>query len=175
MKKVLSVDDSKVVRTMVARHLKAYGVQVVEAENGQLGYEAAKRERPDLILLDVTMPVMDGKQSLAAIRNDPETKPIPVIMLTAESGKDLVLELVKLGVNGYIVKPFTQETFDKAVVKVLGPRAAGAAAAQTARAVDKRTVLVIDDSEKVLESIKATLEKAVKVLTAASGKDALVQ
>lgn len=180
MKKVLSVDDSKVVRTMVARHLKPFGVQVVEAENGQIGVETALAEKPDLILLDVTMPVMDGRQALEALRKDPATKPIPVIMLTAESGKELVVEIAKLGVSGYIVKPFNQETFEKAVSKILGaPGGTDAATAAPAPAaatpVDRRAVLVIDDSERVLEACKATLESAIKVLTAASGKDGVLQ
>lgn len=180
MKKVLSVDDSKVVRTMVARHLKPYGVQVVEAENGELGVAVAKAEKPDLILLDVTMPVMDGRQALEALRKDPNTKAIPVIMLTAESGKELVVEIAKLGVSGYIVKPFNQETFDKSVSKVLGApsgesAAAAPAAAPAATAIDHKSVLVVDDSERVLDACKTTLQVAVKVLTALSGKDALVQ
>lgn len=179
MKKVLSVDDSKVVRTMVARHLKPYGVQVVEAENGELGVAVAKAEKPDLILLDVTMPVMDGRQALEALRKDPDTKAIPVIMLTAESGKELVVEIAKLGVSGYIVKPFNQETFDKSVSKVLGAPsgadAAAPAAAPAAAAIDHKSVLVVDDSERVLDACKTTLQVAVKVLTALSGKDALVQ
>ena len=170
MKKVLSVDDSRVVRTMVARCLQAYGCQIIEAENGQEGIEAAKRERPDLILLDVTMPVMDGKTALAELRKNPATKEIPVIMLTAESGKDLVMEIAKLGVAGYIVKPFTQESFDKHVSKVLGvpqPRAA-------IGPVDANAVLVVDDSERVLEAAKAAIKDAVgAVHTALGGKEAI--
>src|SRR5512143_2142903 len=104
MKKVLTVDDSKVVRSMVTRHLQPYGCEVLEATNGQEGVDVAKANHPDLILLDVTMPVMDGKQALAELRKDPTTKPIPVIMLTAESGRELVVEIIKLGVSGYIVK-----------------------------------------------------------------------
>ncbi len=70
MSTVLTIDDSKVVRTMVARHLQPYGCTVVEAQNGVEGLEAARQHRPDLILLDVTMPVMDGRQCLAELRKD---------------------------------------------------------------------------------------------------------
>jgi two-component system cell cycle response regulator len=120
MKKVLTVDDSKVVRTMVTRALVPYGCQIVEAANGREGVDAARRERPDLILLDVTMPVMDGREALIELREDPDVQATPVIMLTDESGRDLVLEIAKLGVKGYIVKPFTTETFAAEVDKVLG-------------------------------------------------------
>ena len=173
MSTVLTVDDSKVVRSMVTRHLQPYGCTIIEATNGQEGVDHGARPQPDLVLLDVTMPVMDGRQALAELRKDDATKGIPVIMLTAESGRDLVIEIAKLGVNGYIVKPFQQETFDKEVSKVLG--APGAAAPAGATAVDPRAVLVVDDSEKVLAMAKAALEQSLTVLTATSGKEAIAQ
>ena len=177
MKTILTVDDSKVVRTMVARHLQPFGVQVVEAQNGKEGVDMALQHKPDLILLDVTMPVMDGKQCLTELRGNAITKGIPVIMLTAESGRDLVVEIAKLGVNGYIVKPFQKDTFEKEVTKVLNGAPAAAvpppgAAAAPAR-LDARTVLVVDDSERVLETAKTALAQGFKVVTALSGKDAL--
>jgi CheY-like chemotaxis protein len=120
MKTVLTIDDSKIVRMMVTKHLEPYDCQVIEATNGQEGVAAAKKHRPDLILLDVTMPVMDGPEALAELRKDAAFKSIPVIMLTAESGRDKVAEMVKLGITGYIVKPFEKYTFDQQVAKVLG-------------------------------------------------------
>lgn len=151
MKKVLTVDDSKVVRSMVGRHLQPYGCEVLEAQNGQEGYETAKATQPDLVLLDVTMPVMDGKACLAAIRGDAATKALPVIMLTAESGRELVVEIAKLGVSGYIVKPFQKDGFEREVSKVLGPPAAGAgaaavgAAASTSQSTDELLALLAED------------------------------
>lgn len=172
MKRVLTVDDSKVVRSMVARHLAPYGCEVIEAANGQQGVEEARQHKPDLILLDITMPVMDGRQALAELRKDAATKAIPVIMLTAESGKDMVVEVVKLGVTGYIIKPFQKEAFDKEVGKVLGAPGAGAADAPP---VDQHRVLVVDDSERVLEAARDALGKSLEVLTATSGKEALAR
>lgn len=149
MKKVLTVDDSKVVRSMVSRHLQPYGCEVIEAQNGQEGYETAKSARPDLVLLDVTMPVMDGKACLAAIRGDDGTKALPVIMLTAESGRELVVEIAKLGVAGYIVKPFQKDGFEREVSKVLGPPSAGdaavAAATATSQSADELLALLAED------------------------------
>lgn len=169
MKKVLTVDDSKVVRSMVTRHLQPYGCEVVEATNGQEGVDAAKQHQPDLILLDVTMPVMDGKQALAAIRADAATKALPVIMLTAESGRELVMEIVKLGVTGYIVKPFQKESFDKEVSKVLGAPAAQPAAPE-APPLDRHTVLVIDGDDAILASARQALAASMQVLTATAGE-----
>jgi two-component system cell cycle response regulator len=174
MKTVLTVDDSKVVRSMVNRYLQGYGCRLVEAANGVEGIEAAKQNKPDLILLDITMPVMDGRQALAELRNDPVCKGIPVIMLTAESGRDIVVEIAKLGISGYIVKPFQKETFDKEVGKVLGaPDGKAAPTGQESAPVDRSVVLVVDDSERVLEAARAALGQAMTVLVATSGKDAL--
>jgi two-component system, cell cycle response regulator len=169
MKTVLTIDDSKVVRSMVARSLQAYACRIIEAQNGKEGVESAQQNKPDLILLDVTMPVMDGRQALTELRNDPACRNIPVIMLTAESGKDLVVEVAKLGITGYIVKPFKQDTFDAEVKKVLGEPGAADASAP----IDPRAVLVVDDSEKVLAAAQKALEKSMTVLTALSGAEAI--
>ncbi len=168
MKTVLTIDDSKVVRTMVGRALQTFGVRVLEAQHGGEGLTLARADRPDLILLDVTMPVMDGRQTLAEIRGDASIHDVPVIMLTAESGKDIVIEIARLGVTGYIVKPFKQDTFEKEVAKVLGSPEAAAEGA-----VDPTAVLVVDDSEKVLDVARAALARNMKVLTALSGAEAL--
>lgn len=107
--KILSVDDSRTIRMIVGRTFKSYDCQVCEACNGEEGLAAAAREKPDLIILDVTMPVMDGVTMLGKLKENPELKPIPVIMLTAESGRDNVLQIAKLGVRDYLVKPFKEE------------------------------------------------------------------
>lgn len=107
--KVLSVDDSRTIRLIVARTLMPYDCVIIEAANGEEGLAAAAREKPDLILLDITMPVMDGVTMLAKLKEDDELKQMPVIMLTAESGRENVLHISKLGVQDYLVKPFRAE------------------------------------------------------------------
>src|SRR5882757_8034386 len=82
---------------------------MVEAANGEEGLAAAAREKPDLIILDVTMPVMDGVTMLTKLKEDEALKSIPVIMLTAESGRENVLHIAKLGVRDYLVKPFKDD------------------------------------------------------------------
>lgn len=108
-KKILSVDDSRTIRLIVAKAFRPYDCQVCEASNGEEGLAAAARERPDLILLDVTMPVMDGVTMLTKLREDGELKSIPVIMLTAESGRENVLQIARLGIRDYLVKPFKED------------------------------------------------------------------
>jgi len=107
--KILSVDDSRTIRLIVARTLMPYDCVIIEAANGEEGLAAAAREKPDLILLDITMPVMDGVTMLALLKEDDTLKHTPVIMLTAESGRENVLHISKLGVNDYLVKPFRAE------------------------------------------------------------------
>jgi two-component system cell cycle response regulator len=107
--KILSVDDSRTIRLIVGRSLRPYDCILCEAANGEEGLVAAAREKPDIILLDVTMPVMDGVTMLTKLKEDPALKSIPVIMLTAESGRDNVIHIARLGVRDYLVKPFKEE------------------------------------------------------------------
>jgi two-component system cell cycle response regulator len=107
--KILSVDDSRTIRLIVGKAFRPYDVQIFEAANGEEGLATAIREKPDMIILDVTMPVMDGVTMLTKLKEIPELKAVPVIMLTAESGRDNVLQIAKIGVRDYLVKPFKED------------------------------------------------------------------
>lgn len=124
--KVLTVDDSKTIRMIVKKAFKEYSCDMFEAENGVEGLAVAAKEKPGLIVLDITMPVMNGIEMLEKLKREPELKGIPVIMLTAESGKDNVMQIVKMGVKDYMVKPFKGEDLIARVEKIikLAPRAA---------------------------------------------------
>lgn len=117
--KILSVDDSKTIRMIVGRTLKNYDCVLCEAANGEEGLAAAARERPDLIILDITMPVMDGVTMLTRLREDPGLKAIPVVMLTAESGRENVAHIARLGVRDYLVKPFKEEQLIEKIGRIL--------------------------------------------------------
>lgn len=107
--KILTVDDSKTIRMIVKKAFRPFDCEMVEAENGVEGLAAASKEKPDLIILDITMPVMNGIEMLGKLKADAALKDIPVIMLTAESGKENVMQIVKMGVKDYMVKPFKGE------------------------------------------------------------------
>ena len=107
--KILTVDDSKTIRMIVKKAFKPYNCELFEGENGVEGLAIAAKEMPDLIILDITMPVMTGIEMLGKLKAESELKNIPVIMLTAESGKENVMQIVKMGVKDYIVKPFKGE------------------------------------------------------------------
>ena len=104
---------------LVARAFRPFECVVSEAANGEEGLVAAKRELPELIILDVTMPVMDGVTMLARLKDEPELKAIPVIILTAESGRENVLQIARLGVRDYLVKPFKEDQLIEKVGRIV--------------------------------------------------------
>lgn len=117
--KILSVDDSKAVRMIIRRAFSAYTCTICEAGNGEEGLAAAAAEKPDLILLDITMPTMDGVTMLGLLKSDPGLKDIPVVMLTAEHGQANVANIISLGVHDYCMKPFKDEQIVAKVAAVL--------------------------------------------------------
>lgn len=117
--KILTVDDSKTIRLIVARAFKSYECTICEASNGEEGLAAAAQEKPDLIILDITMPVMDGVTMLTKLKENPELKVIPVIMLSAESGRENLLHIAKLGIRDYLVKPFKEAQLLEKVGRVV--------------------------------------------------------
>jgi CheY-like chemotaxis protein len=119
MAKILTVDDSKMVRMIVGSAFGAYDCQVLSAENGAEGLEIARREKPDIIFLDITMPVMDGLETLGKIRSDGEISKVPVVMLTAESDGERLGIVDKLHVSCYIAKPFKGEQLVEVASKVV--------------------------------------------------------
>ena len=117
--KVLVVDDSKTIRMIVKKAFKPFKCEIVEAGDGKEGLEMAAGEKPGLIVLDITMPVMTGVEMLEQLRADPELAATPVIMLTAESGKENVMKILKMGVKDYMVKPFKGQDLIERVNKIL--------------------------------------------------------
>ena len=117
--KILSIDDSKTIRLLLARMFRPFQVELREAGNGEEGLAQARVVRPDLIILDYNMPVMDGVTMLQHLRHDPQLKSIPVIMLTAESNPKVISTVARLGVRDYIVKPFQEQPLIAKVGKII--------------------------------------------------------
>ena len=116
--KILTVDDSKTVRIIIRNAFKRFDCEILEASHGMEGLERAK-SKPDLILLDITMPIMDGIEMLTKLRADPATTAIPVIMLTAEGQKATAEQAMALGSRSYLMKPFTNDALVEQVLKVV--------------------------------------------------------
>ncbi len=117
--RVLVVDDHPPTRDLVRSAIEALGVQVSTAENGAEALLSVSREIPDLVILDVMMPVMDGFQALQVLRQSDETKEIPVIMLTAKSGDEDVAHGWRWRVTSYLTKPFSVDALVALVRRVL--------------------------------------------------------
>jgi two-component system, chemotaxis family, chemotaxis protein CheY len=108
--KILLVDDSSTMRRIQKNTLASLGfTDVDEAEDGQDAVAKVGKAPYELVLMDWNMPNMTGIEALKAIRANPDTAKIPVIMVTSESEKTRILEAIQAGANNYIVKPFTPD------------------------------------------------------------------
>ena len=155
--KILTVDDSKTIRMVVAKALKPFDVDVLEASNGVEGVAVAMRERPDLILLDLTMPIMDGSECLAKLKSHADLKNTPVIMLTQESGRDNITKISRMGVRDYLVKPFKEDMLIERAGRIIELKAKGGGVKKVKRYDDPLNILVVDDKPAILEQIKAAV------------------
>ena len=104
-KLVLHIDDEPDIRTLIKAALEVTGLEVASAEDGPAGIKMARKERPDVVLLDIRMPTLDGFETLAALRKLPEMKGVPVLMLTALSQLKDVERAMGQGADGYVLKP----------------------------------------------------------------------
>lgn len=117
MAKILIVDDAEFLRVRISKMLLGDGFEVVEAGNGAQAVTVYQQEKPDLVLMDVTMPEMDGLAALKEIRQiDTRAK---VIMLTALGQESIVLDAIKSGARDFVVKPFERERVITAIHKLL--------------------------------------------------------
>jgi CheY-like chemotaxis protein len=106
MARILVIEDEAPIRANLLRFLTLEGHQLFEAENGQLGLELARKLRPDLILCDMMMPVLDGVGVLDGLRADPAIAKTPFIFLTAAASREQVERGLKHGASAYVTKPF---------------------------------------------------------------------
>jgi type IV pilus assembly protein PilB len=104
--RVLIVDDDRMIRMLVKLLLEKEGYDVIEGENGLHAVELARRERPDLLVLDLMMPEMNGFEAIDRLRRDLSLAALPVVVLTAESGPETERRVLELGADDYLVKPF---------------------------------------------------------------------
>jgi len=156
--KILTVDDSKTVRIIVKKAFKTFDCDILEAANGVEGLASASKEAPDLILLDITMPVMDGVEMLTKLKSDPALKAIPVIMLTAEGGRDNVLKIAKIGVRDYIVKPFKEEMLIEKCGRILDLKPLNEGPQKAKSIFDPATILVVEDKPAIIQQIQEGLK-----------------
>jgi two-component system phosphate regulon response regulator PhoB len=110
------IDDEPAVGHILRRLLEDEGHEVYVADDGSRGFAAASRQRPDVVLLDLMMPIMDGYSVLEAFRRDERTASIPIVMLSAIQTESAKQRCLQLGAASYLAKPFEPED----VIRVLG-------------------------------------------------------
>lgn len=105
--KILVVDDEVNITQILEFSIGAEGYEVISAQNGEEAIDKARREQPDLIILDIMMPIIDGYEACRILKANPLTKNIPVVLLTAK-GRDIDRRLgYEVGATDYIIKPFS--------------------------------------------------------------------
>ena len=120
--KILVVDDEVYILHILDFSLGAEGFDVLTANNGEEAIAKAVQELPDLIVLDIMMPVLDGYETLRRLKREPKTKDIPVILLTAK-GRDVDKRLgFEVGATDYIVKPFSPSRLIERIEEIIGCR-----------------------------------------------------
>jgi diguanylate cyclase (GGDEF)-like protein len=167
---ILVVDDSTAIRRIIGRALTTSGHRVVEAADGRAALEACRAQRPDLVLLDIDMPIMDGPATLREMRADAELGSVPVIFLTARTGGSDVAAGLQLGAQDYLRKPCEPVELVARVRMVLRASAQEEALARQARDLDE---LSTTDALTGLGN-RRRLQASIGDLAAAHGHDAEV-
>ena len=121
-KTILIIDDDGDIREFLGELLETEGYQTHTAASGRTGIDLAKQVRPDLVLLDIMMPEMDGYEVCERLKADPDVRDIPVVMVTVKNDIADIIRSVVLGATGFIVKPFDSENFLQMVEMILTRR-----------------------------------------------------
>jgi two-component system chemotaxis response regulator CheY len=173
--KVLVVDDSATIRTILRRALVEIGAdEIVEAANGIEALAEVARHRFQLVILDVNMPVMDGVETLEAIRGSQSCAGLPVLMLTGERNEVVVRRLVELGITDFLSKPLGKQQMSERLARVLGKLRERARNEPVACAAGSALrVLVVDRDADLRHFLVTTLGSHFRVAEADSGAAAL--
>jgi CheY-like chemotaxis protein len=165
MARILVVEDSPDVRTLIRSLLEPAGNVVSTAPDGRAGVEAARREKPDLVIMDLSLPGLPGWEAARRIKSDPETSSITILAVTAPAMQGDRDRALAAGCDGALSKPIDEKSFADEVASWLGRRQAasshrsGAAAGASAGDSPHGRVLVVDEDPEVAALIRADLEE----------------
>lgn len=120
MSKVLIVDDSPTETHVLTTILKKHGYEVVTAESGEAGVEVARQELPDLVLMDVVMPGLNGFQATRQLKKDPATTHIPVVIVTTKDQETDKIWGMRQGAKDYLTKPVVEKNLIETIQAILG-------------------------------------------------------
>ena len=116
------VDDSITVRRVMERFLERSGMRVVTAKDGLDAISALRDNRPDIILLDIEMPRMDGYEFATHVRNDQRISDVPIVMITSRVGDKHRARAIEIGVNDYLGKPYQESVLLESIARLLDER-----------------------------------------------------
>ncbi|MBU0502275.1 MAG: response regulator [bacterium] len=119
-KKILVVEDEKIMSEIIAARLGSRGYDVLVAADGQKGLVLAKKERPDLVVLDLLMPNMDGYEVVKQLKEDENTKEIPVVIYSVKEEDTDMEKAFELGADAYCLKDFDSKVLLKKITQILG-------------------------------------------------------
>lgn len=131
MARILIVDDSPSQLAGIRRIVEKLGHEALSAEDGQAGVDAAKRELPDMILMDVVMPNLNGFQATRSITREPATRHIPVVLVTTKDQETDRIWGMRQGARGYLTKPFSENELSDVIASILTAGDAGSAKPQS--------------------------------------------
>ncbi|MFN3544769.1 MAG: PleD family two-component system response regulator [Thiobacillus sp.] len=171
---ILLVDDKHELRVLLSRRLEQAGYLVTPALNGRHALQLLALERFDLVLLDIEMPEMDGLATLAAMKGDERLAAIPVVMITATSSREAVVECLSLGAADYLIKPVNPLELTQRVHRCLTIRAIPFEPTVQLGDVAGSRVLIVDDEPLNLKLLDRRLaQMGYHAVSAADGRQAL--
>ncbi len=124
-KKILVIEDNAVNMELVCDLLEMAGYDIIQAADAESGIKVADKEQPDLILMDISLPGMDGLQATRVLKQRQSARQIPVVALTAHAMKGDEDKVLEAGCNGYITKPINTREFSRQIEKFLGSSTGG--------------------------------------------------
>jgi len=164
MAKILVIEDNPVDAKMIMTNLKAEGYQVIGANNGKDGIKLAKKKKPDLIIMDMILPGMHGLEASIKLKENPETKEIPIIAVTVMDSSDFIRECYKEGISAFIKKPYDFKELFNTIEKNIGNQKMA------------KKILIIDDDPTLTTMITMSLARhGYQVIFASDGKNGVNQ
>ncbi|MCP9235832.1 two-component regulator propeller domain-containing protein [Lewinella sp. JB7] len=155
---LLYIDDNSDLRNFIRQGF-ASDFRVIAADGGAAGIELAKTSLPDIVISDIMMPEVDGMQVLEALKNDPRTSHIPVIMLTAKDTEESVAEGLGYGADGYVTKPFNLELLRQQIINIVNFREALRARFRQEVITSPKEVTVTNADEEFLQQAMDIVEE----------------
>ena len=166
---IVVIEDDRRSLDLMAAYLSGAAITVVTARDGQAGLEAVRRDRPSAVLLDIRMPGLDGWEVLRALKEDPETAPIPVVVVSIVDERS---RGAALGAAGYLVKPVSRDDLLAALTTIGLPVESRRPLGREAGAVTSARILVVEDNPKNMKLVRDVLEfSGYEVIEATCGED----